>query len=91
MNVGFELFVNYDPAEVDSVLALITDGRDNWQKVELSRHQGFLLFSHPITCKIERLFLLTEKDGVCCKEMYLKRRACLRVRNSTEHVFIRYT
>ena len=93
MNVGLELFVNYDPEEVDSTLALITDGRydSTWQKVELSRHQGFLLFSHPTTTKIERVFLLNESDSACCKEMYLKRRACLRVRNSTEQVFIRFT
>ena len=93
MNVGLELFVNYDPEEVDSTLALITDGRydSTWQKVELSRHQGFLLFSHPTTTKIERVFLLNESESACCKEMYLKRRACLRVRNSTEQVFIRFT
>ena len=93
MNVGLELFVNYDPQEVESILVLVTDGCNLWQKSELtlSRHQGFLLFSNPITNQVERLFLLSNSNEAQknCKEMYLKRRACLRVTNSTEQVFIR--
>ena len=93
MNVGLELFVNYYPQEVESILVLVTDGRDLWQKSELtlSRHQGFLLFSNPSTKRVERLFVLSSPNDThkICKEMYLKRRACLRVTNNTEQVFIR--
>ena len=73
--------------KVASDLVLLNEG-NIWRRTELTNHQGFLLFSDPDSKKIERLFVLGSAEK-CCKQVYHRRRACLRVSNDEEQLLIR--